>query len=123
MEDDPIGKALGITEYYKGVADKYIPRAPEEPPNSDEEEVRRNIKVLIKTANTAVQDLARIAESSQDHESYSALASLLRTAGGLNKMLVDIKNQTQKPPIEQSVTNQNIILTTAEFQKMLLEKK
>ena len=123
MEDDPIGKALGISDYYKGVADKYIPRVPESPPDSDEEEVRRNLKTLIKTANSAVQDLARIAESSQDHESYSALASLLRTAGSLNKTLMDVKSQVQKPPIEQNITNQNVILTTAEFQKMLLEKK
>ena len=123
MEDDPIGKALGISDYYKGVADKYIPRVSESPPDSDEEEVRRNLKTLIKTANSAVQDLARIAESSQDHESYSALASLLRTAGSLNKTLMDVKSQVQKPPIEQNITNQNVILTTAEFQKMLLEKK
>jgi hypothetical protein len=118
MRDDPIAQALEVDTNPSSV--------PEPEASDDEKAVRENLYGLIQTATEAVGDLARIAQASQDNESYSSLASLLRTAGGLNKTLLDVGNsfayrttRVQKP----SVTNQTLVLTTTELQKLLESKK
>jgi len=118
QHEDPIALALEV--------DTNSSSAPEPDVSDDEKNVRENLYALIETAKEAVDDLSRIAQSSQDTDAYSSLASLLRTAGGLNKNLLDVGNyaayrttRIQKP----SVTNQTLVLTTTELQKLLESKK
>jgi hypothetical protein len=119
MRDDPIGEALGV-DVSTEASIALVPEASE-----DEKVVRQNLYELIETAKEAVGDLSRIAQASQDNESYSSLASLLRTAGQLNKNLLDVGNsfayrttRLQKP----SITNQTLVLTTTELQRLLENK-
>lgn len=123
MKEDPIGKALEVEENL----DINPSSAPQMSNVSDDEKnVRENLYGLIEKATEAVGDLSRIAQASQDNESYSALASLLRTAGGLNKNLLDVgtsaayrTTRIEKP----NVTNNTLVLTTTELQKLLESKK
>jgi hypothetical protein len=70
--------------------------------------------------------LVQIATYSQDHESYASLALLIKTTASLGRDLVNMHNK--KPyssPKEQpqQVTNNTLVLTTAEIQAMLEKKK
>lgn len=88
--------------------------------NLDEELVRNNLKSLMNTANEAIDDLAKIAHSSQDHESYSSLASLIRAADGLNKTLLNAGMYKRE---KTNITNNTLVLSTAELQKLIESKK
>lgn len=133
---DAIANALGIdlnssVEIYDG-KDKSLVTIDQNNPNKsdaevDYEKVRSTTYDLLDTALNAVNELAVIASQSQDSETFSSLASLIKAAAGLNSDLVKLhhlrKNKDLVEDKPRNITNNTLVLTTEDLQKMIAEKK
>jgi hypothetical protein len=135
MSVEKISNALGIEVYDPTIEDKNLPATIEQVPEGmteaevDFDKVRSNTYELLDDAMCAVKELVDISSRSQDHESYSSLATLIKTVSALNNDLLVLQEKKKKllsneKDSDKNVTNNNtLVLTTAEFQKMLLENK
>lgn len=92
----------------------------------DIELARENIIAGLEITNQAIQDLATLASQSGDSNTYSSLAALLNVHFRGNKDLIAIQNaRIAANSIKQApnVVNQTLILTTAEFQKLMADEE
>lgn len=128
---DNISDALGISDVgLYTPSNERLPVIIEQPPEGmtdadvDFNKVRSSTYELIDGATQAFRELLDISTRSQDHESYASLAALVKTVAGLNKDLIAMHEKKNKPlngggADETSVTNNNLILTTAQLQELL----
>lgn len=79
--DDPIGKALGLTPVEKEVdlVSKMIADAHNDSAKQDFEVARANIHNMIENGQEAMVKLAQIADSSQHPRAFEVLAKLMDT--------------------------------------------
>lgn len=131
---DAIANALGIDlhssvevydEKHKGLMtiDQSDPNKTDS--EVDYEKVRSSTYDLLDTALNAVNELAVIASQSQDSDTYSSLASLIKAAAGLNSDLMKLHHLKRGKETEDNkptTVQNNLILSTADLQKMILEK-
>lgn len=90
----------------------------------DFQESREKLKNIAEIADSALEDLAHIAKDSEQPRSYDALSKLISAAVQANKAVVEIhKNRIEGKEGEGSngpqTVNNNLYLTTAEFQRRL----
>lgn len=91
--------------------------------DQDFAEARENLKEIADITKTALGDLAHIAKDSEQPRSYDALSKLVGAAVIANKALVEIHKNKKEGKDDGSVgpttVNNNLYMTTAEFQKRL----
>ena len=88
---------------------------------------RKNLKGIIDSAQTSIEDLGSIAATSESPRAYEVLAGLIKTIVDANKDLLELqrkvkqlKEDTSQP---QSVTNALYIGSTTELQKLIKDTK
>lgn len=131
--DDPIGKALGLTPVEKevDVVSKMIADAHNDSAKQDFEVARANIHNMIENGQEAMVKLAQIADSSQHPRAFEVLAKLMDTMLVANEKLLDLQTKirdisTSDSPINEkakTINNNLFVGSTAELQKVLKDIK
>lgn len=112
-----------------------VPIENQEPPKNldldkDYEEVRDNLKDIVKKGTEAIDGIALVASETQHPRAYEVLATLIKSVAdvnkdilGVHKQIKDIKGQktTQEQP--KTVTNNSIFVgSTKELQDLVKNK-
>ena len=109
----------------KNEVQPYIPQTTAE---EDFDYARDNIKGAIDSGTEALEQLIGIADQSQHPRAYEVIATLMNTIVSANKDLLDLSKKkkdimvSDKKEGPQTINN-NLILTTAELQKMLTNRE
>lgn len=139
MNDDKIASALGLRPLDEiKEEEKNLPVEMEEtlPPvvvnEEDDENVqdletaRQNIKGIIETGEDALKEMLAIAKQSESARGFEVVSTLMKTMLDANKDFVDIstkkkfaKEEIAAPKQEQNITNNNLIISTADLLKMI----
>ena len=141
MSKDQISKALGLTplseieEEIKSVQEvettevenieKFDPPAVVDNENlNDLELARANVKNIIELGDDAVKEMVEIAKQSESPRAFEVVSTLMKTLLDANKDYVDISTkkkyaQEEQPQQETNITNNNLIVSTADLLKML----
>lgn len=104
---------------------QYVPQTTTE---EDFDYARNNLKDVIDRGNDALEQLIDIADQSQHPRAYEVISTLMNTLVSANKDLLDLSKKkkdimtTDKKEGPQTINN-NLILTTAELQKMIAGSK
>lgn len=98
--------------------------------DSDYEEVRRNLKILIEQSNSAIQSSIELAEDSQQPRAYEVVAQLIGQTMEANTKLIDLHRRmkdikkTESGAKPTNVTNNSIFVgSTSELQKLIRGQK
>ena len=131
--NDPIGKALGITPLNNATTaiTNLLATSHDDSAKTDFELARSNIHNMIENGAEAMHKLAQIADSSQHPRAFEVLAKLMDTMLAANKDLMELQtkirsiNAADSPMNEQAKTiNNNLFVgSTAELQKVISEMK
>lgn len=131
--EDPIGKALGLTPIEKEVdaVTKIIAEAHNDSAKQDFEIARANIHNMLENGQDAMVKLAQIADSSQHPRAFEVLAKLMDTMLVANEKLLDLQTKirdisTSDSPINdkaKTINNNLFVGSTAELQKVLQDMK
>lgn len=143
MSDDKIASALGIrpmAEINEEEIEETLPVEIDEaqPPAviddgaeenlNDLEEVRQNIKGVIETGDDALKEMLEIAKQSEMPRAFEVVSTLMKTMLDANKDLADISTKKKfvkeeiagpKEAAQNNVTNNNLIVSTADLLKMI----
>ena len=140
MNNDNISSALGIRPLSEiSEEEKNLPvEAVEEvmPPAviseeddenvQDLETVRQNIQGIIETGNDAMREMLEIAKQSEQPRAFEVVSTLMKTMLDANKDFADIstkkkfaKEEINAPKQAAQVTNNNLIVSTADLLKMI----
>jgi hypothetical protein len=141
-DNDKISKALGIRPI-KEIKDEIVSISPEGyddslpaeisqgqiVPIEDEHErdlelARQNVKNIIEMGDDAVAEMVEIAKQSESPRAFEVVSTLMKTLLDANKDYVDISSKKKfekgdKPQQETNVTNNNLIVSTADLLKMI----
>lgn len=143
MDDDKLSSALGIrplsevnddeeqnlpTEFEEVLSPVVV--SEEDAENvQDLETARQNIKDIIKTGDDALKKMLEIAKQSESARGFEVVSTLMKTMLDANKDFVDIstkkkfaKEEINAPKQEQNITNNNLIVSTADLLKMIKGK-
>jgi hypothetical protein len=130
---DQLEKSLGLSPLSQDAIQQYdmtnvtpiknIPTQEEQ----DFDYARTNLKVVIDSGQEALQQLIDIADQSQHPRAYEVIANLVNTLASANKDLLDLSKK-KKELLKNAeggpqTINNNLILTTADLQKLLSGKK
>lgn len=131
--DDPIGKALGLTPIEKNVdvVSNMLANAHNDSARVDFEAARANIHNMIENGTDAMHKLAQIADSSQHPRAFEVLAKLMDTMLNANEKLLDLQTKIREidsadTPINdkaKTINNNLFVGSTAELQKVLQDMK
>lgn len=131
--DDPIGKALGLTPVEKQVdaVTKIIAEAHNDSAKQDFEVARANIHNMLENGQEAMVKLAQIADSSQHPRAFEVLAKLMDTMLVANEKLLDLQTKIRDISVSDSpisdkaktINNNLFVGSTAELQKVLKDMK
>jgi hypothetical protein len=110
------------------VKNEVKPYVPQTTVEEDYDYARANLKDIIDQGKDALETLIDIADQSQHPRAYEVVANIINTLASANKDLLDIakkKKELSAPEKSDgpSTVNNNLILTTADLQKMLLNNK
>lgn len=140
MDDDKISSALGIrplaeiSEEEKNLPAEAVDVPPPPAIVSDEDDenvqdletVRQNIQGIMETGNDAMREMLDIAKQSQQPRAFEVVSTLMKTMLDANKDFADIstkkkfaKEEINAPKEAAQVTNNNLIVSTADLLKML----
>lgn len=144
MSDDHISKILNITPLDEAIQDDITEgkiqasmalqereeaQTPavivEEDENvADIELARNNVKNIIEMGDDAVKEMVEIAKQSESPRAFEVVSTLMKTLLDANKDFVDLSTQKKharevEPAKETNVTNNNLIVSTADLLKML----
>lgn len=104
------------------------PYTPQTTAEEDFDYARDNIKGAIDSGTEALEQLIDIADQSQHPRAYEVISTLINTIVSANKDLLDLSKKKKdiaavdKKDGPQTINN-NLILTTADLQKMLAANK
>ena len=140
MDDDKISSALGIrplaeiSEEEKNLPAETVdvPPLPAVMSEDDDENiqdletVRQNIQGIIETGNDAMREMLEIAKQSEQPRAFEVVSTLMKTMLDANKDYADIstkkkfaKEEINAPKQAAQVTNNNLIVSTADLLKMI----
>lgn len=94
----------------------------------DIEDVRQNIKSVINTGEDALKEMLDIAKQSEMPRAFEVVSTLMKTMLDANKDLADISSKKRfvkeeingpKEAAQTNVTNNNLIVSTADLLKMM----
>lgn len=130
--NDPIGKALGLTPISSSSAvSNIIADAYDNSAKLDFEHARANIITMIENGKEAITTLSEIATSSQHPRAFEVLAKLMDTTLQANKDLLDLQSKIRQISAADAPTNEHaktinnnlFVGSTAELQKMIENMK
>jgi hypothetical protein len=142
MDDDKMAKALGIRPIAEAQEEheemRSVTVVEEEQPTeiqkfeseevtehkTDLELARQNVKNIIEMGDDAVKEMVEIAKQSESPRAFEVVSTLMKTLLDANKDFVDISSkkkfeQEDAPAKETNVTNNNLIVSTADLLKMI----
>jgi hypothetical protein len=139
MNDDKIASALGLRPLDEiREEEKSLPVEVEEAPapvvisEEDDENIqdletaRQNIQGIIATGEDALQEMLTIAKQAESARAFEVVSTLMKTMLDANKDFVDIstkkkfaKEEISAPKQDVNVTNNNLIISTADLLKMI----
>jgi len=94
----------------------------------DLEEARQNIKNVMETGDEALREILEIAKQSEQPRAFEVVSTLMKTMLEANKDLADISTKKRfikeeingpKEAAQTNVTNNNLIVSTADLLKMI----
>ena len=95
--------------------------------DSDYKYARENLRNIIDSAQSSIEDLASIASTSESPRAYEVLSTLMKTMVEANKDLLEIqkkvkalKEDTDSAP--QNVTNALFVGSTSELTKLIKQQ-
>jgi aminoglycoside phosphotransferase family enzyme len=127
-DNDPIGKALGVSPMVKyDPVQNMIAEAHDDSATTDFEKARANIHTMIENATEAMEKLSEIASQSQHPRAFEVLAKLMDTTLQANKDLLELQEKIRNikaadAPINekaQTINNNLFVGSTAELQKVI----
>ena len=97
---------------------------PKKQDNNDYEYARQNLYNVIEKGTDALEDILDIAKQSESARAFEVATNLIKTMVDANKDLLELaksKKQLDKEDNapDKQVTNNNLILTSAELLKMI----
>ena len=132
-ENDPIGKALGLTPIEKetDAISQMLVNAHNDSAKQDFEIARANIHNMIENGSEAMVKLAQIADSSQHPRAFEVLAKLMDTMLNANEKLLALQTKIREidaadTPVNEkakTINNNLFVGSTAELQMVLKEMK
>lgn len=99
--------------------------------NADIEEdynyARENLKSIINSAQTSIEDLSSIASTSESPRAYEVLSALMKTIVDANKDLLELQRKVkllkdEGPSKPSNVTNALFVGSTTELQKLIKQE-
>lgn len=120
---DELSKALDITPYTGQKPDS--PAI--EPYVDDYEYAKKNMKEIIETGKTALNELADLAQQTEHPRAYEVLTMHIKNMIDAQKSLLDLKKMNIQMPdvnntqINQTKINSIVVGSTADLQKILSE--
>ena len=133
-----LDKALGLSTMPSNLSqwgDK-LPAVIQEPVSDSEQVVEDTTKArgglydAFEVSKTAVQDMIKIAQSSQHPKAYEALNSAIKTLSEISMNLAELQIKKQRlnggnkgSDVESQTINNLFVGSTAELQKMIEEMK
>lgn len=97
---------------------------------NDLEKVRSNIQDVMNTGQEAVREMLEIAKQSEQPRAFEVVSTLMKTLLDANKDFADVSTKKKfakeelngpKEAAQTNVTNNNLIVSTADLLKMLKE--
>lgn len=94
----------------------------------DLETARENIQTVMETAEEAMREMLEIAKQSEHPRAFEVVSTLMKTALDANKDFADISSKKRfvkeeingpKENAQTNVTNNNLIVSTADLLKMI----
>lgn len=94
--------------------------------------VRKNIEDVIATGNEAMKEMLSIAKQSEQARAFEVVSTLMKTMLDANKDFADISTKKKfaeeevnapKEAAQTNVTNNNLIVSTADLLKMLKDQE
>lgn len=144
MNDDKIASALGLRPLSETKEDEEqnfpvanLPQTSQElaiaSVDDDEnlqdiETVRKNIEGIIETGKSAMEEMLEIAKQSEQPRAFEVVSTIMKTLLDANKDFADISSKKKyakeellgpKQAAQTNVTNNNLIVSTADLLKML----
>jgi hypothetical protein len=124
--EDVISKSLGLEPVEKPEVEVLAPQTDDV--HNDFKYTRENLYSVIEQGNKALEDMIDVARASEHPRAYEVVGTLMKTLVDANKDLLDLskkKKDLQKndeKDMPQTVNN-NLILSTADLQKMIENAK
>lgn len=92
--------------------------------NDDYEYARQNLYDIIEKGSDALENIMDIAKQSESARAYEVVTNLIKTMVDANKDLLELQKKNKElqksdEPEQKNVTNNNLILTTADLLKMI----
>ena len=128
---DKFNEAFGLPEEEPPKKALDLFRPPQENAEEDFKYARQNIYTTMETTIAALDDLSKLAKSAQSARVYEVLANMIKTSLEASKDLLELQKKRHElakeghkgMPGESQTINNNLYLTTAEFQKMIEQHK
>ena len=130
--NDPIGRALGVTPLSASATiSSLVADAHNDSAKADFETARANILTMIENGQDAMEKLAQIASASQHPRAFEVLAKMMETMLQANKDLMGLQKDIREissadSPMNdkaQTINNNLFVGSTAELQKMIQQIK
>ena len=125
---DIISQSLGVDpmEEQSGKLTQVLP-AIKAQKNDDYEYARRNLYDIIEKGNDALEHIVDIAKQSESARAFEVVTNLIKTMAETNKDLLALaktKKDLEKidTPEQKNITNNNLVLTSADLLKMIKDK-
>ena len=88
----------------------------------------KNLKSIINSAQTSIEDLSTIASTSESPRAYEVLSALMKTIVDANKDLLELQRKVkllkdESPSQPSSVTNALFVGSTTELQKLIKQEQ
>ncbi len=88
---------------------------------------RENLKSIINSAQTSIEDLSSIASTSESPRAYEVLSALMKTIVDANKDLLELQRKVkllkdEGPSKPSNVTNALFVGSTTELQKLIKQE-
>lgn len=128
--NDPIGKALGLTPVEKidSIAEtvKLLEqRSLSDSASDDFTLARNNLHSIIQSGSNALDELLMVASQSQHPRAYEVISTLIKTLVDANKDLLELQKKIREINTPEETVNaprtinNTLVVTTAELTKMI----
>ena len=118
---DIIGQSLNLPPMpEKGKISELVPMIQ----NDDYDYARKNLYDVIEKGSDALEYIMDIAKQSESPRAFEVVTNLIKTMVDANKDLLELQKKNKElmksnEPEQKNVTNNNLILTTADLLKMM----
>jgi hypothetical protein len=124
---DIISDSLGIEPLDQTTKITQILPAIKAQKNDDYEYARQNLYDIIEKGQNALEDIIDIAKQSESARAFEVATNLIKTMAEANKDLLNlakVKKDLDKEdvPEQKNITNNNLVLTSADLLKMIKDK-